>query len=92
MSGVSVPIKNWLTNVKRKFDVKSYSRAEERYIHYKQKLTRLVSSYEDEFVKLNSQKKGKIGVHNAKKKKERIKRVSFRLSPKLASDSDFKPI
>jgi hypothetical protein len=47
LQGINVPIKGWLKEAKKSFGYKLYSKREQRYIHYKNKLTMLMAELEE---------------------------------------------
>ena len=49
--GVSTPITKWVGEAKGLFNIKLYSKREQRYIHYKNKLTELVYEAEQLFIR-----------------------------------------
>jgi hypothetical protein len=64
---ITSKLKDWLADTNRILDVESFVKIEQRYVHYKEKLTRLVSEVEER--KLSGKKSGK-------KRIKRIERVS----------------
>lgn len=62
-------LKDWLADTNRILDVESFVKIETRYVHYKEKLNRLVGEVEER--KINGKK-------TQKKKIKRIERVRFR--------------
>jgi hypothetical protein len=60
-------LKDWLADTNRILDVESFVKIETRYVHYKEKLTRLVAEVEER--KISGKKSGK-------KRIKRIDRVS----------------
>ena len=70
---ITSKLKDWLADTNRILDVESFVKIEQRYVHYKEKLTRLVSEVEER--KLSGKKSGK-------KRIKRIERV--RKNPKKA--------
>lgn len=63
-------LKDWLADTNRILDVESFVKIETRYVHYKEKLTRLVAEVEER--KISGKKSGK-------KRISRIERVNFLL-------------
>lgn len=64
---ITQKLKDWLADANRVIDFDSYIKAEERYVHYKNKITRLINQVEE---------LGIAGKKISKRKKKRIERVN----------------
>lgn len=63
---ITLKLKDWLADANRVIDCDSFINAEHRYVHYKNKITRLVNQVEEKEI---------AGKHVSAKRKQRIERV-----------------
>lgn len=65
---ITQKLKDWLADANRVIEIDDFVKAEERYVHYKNKITRLISDVEEREI---------AGKKISERRKRRIQRVRF---------------